>query len=66
MEAKDVILSGRKEIEKYVNRPWNVIRKWINEKGFPAAMIDGGWKSDVEEIIAWRKKQIKGNKHSSY
>jgi len=22
--------------------------------------------SDVEEIIAWRKKQIKGNKHSSY
>ena len=62
MEAKDVILSGRKEIEKYVNRPWNVIRKWINEKGFPAAKIDGRWESDKEEIIAWRKKQIKLHK----
>ena len=62
MELKKVILSGRKEIEKFVDRPWNVIRKWINEKGFPAAMIDGRWESDAEEIILWRKKQIKENR----
>ena len=65
MANKDLILSGRKEIEKFVDRPWNVIRKWINERGFPAAMIDGRWESDAEEIIAWRKKQIKTNKGSS-
>ena len=51
-------LTGRKQINVFVGRRWDVIRKWIDKKGFPAKKIDGIWESDSDLILAWRREQI--------
>jgi hypothetical protein len=52
------ILNGKKDISKFVGRSWSTIRKWIDEKEFPARKLDGIWEADAELIIQWRQKQI--------
>ena len=51
-------MTGRKQINVFVGRRWDVIRKWIDKKGFPAKKIDGIWESDSDLILAWRREQI--------
>jgi hypothetical protein len=43
--------SGQKAIRKYVGRSWSTVRKWIDDKGFPARMLDAIWEADAELII---------------
>lgn len=52
------VLQGIDDITTYAQRPWNTIKKWIEEKNFPARMIDGRWESDTELITRWRRRQI--------
>ncbi len=59
----DVVLSGREEIQKFVERPWNIIERWIRERNFPAVKLDGRWESDAELIVSWRREQIKSSGH---
>ena len=53
------ILTGRKEIQNFVGRRWEIIIRWINDQNFPARKIDGQWESDAELIVEWRKDRIK-------
>jgi len=52
------ILTGKKMITAYVGRSWTTIRKWAQERNFPARKIDGVWESDTDLIIRWRKEEI--------
>lgn len=63
MSHRNIILSGRKEIQKFTGRPWKTIKKWINERHFPAAKIDGRWMSTTDEICSWFRQQIKNTGH---
>lgn len=56
------ILTGRKQIQKFVGRAWSVIRKWIDHDDFPAAKIEGVWESDVDMILEWRRTKINSRK----
>ncbi len=56
------VLIGRKSIADYCNRSWKMIRRWIEEKDFPARKIDGVWESDGELIDRWRKRMILSGK----
>jgi len=56
------VLIGKKEIEKFTQRNWRVIKLLIETKGFPAVKLGGRWESDTELIRQWRKKQILGAK----
>ena len=53
------ILTGRDEIENFVGRSWDrVIKGWIKDDSFPARKIQGRWESDMDLILAWRRRQI--------
>ncbi len=52
-------LIGSKAIEKFYNRNWELILRFIREEGFPATKDNGCWISDEEEICIWHKKRIK-------
>jgi len=54
----DLLLTGRKQIQDFVGRPWRIITSWVEKEGFPAAKIDGRWESDGELIRAWRRSKI--------
>ncbi len=43
----------------FTGRSWPVIKKWIDEDGFPARKIDGVWEADGDLVIEWRRQQIK-------
>lgn len=51
-------LTGKKEIVRHTGRSWQIVRKWIEHRGFPAVKVDGRWESDAQMIIEWRRKQI--------
>ena len=51
-------LVGRKDIIKFTERSWKVIKRWINTRGFPAVKVDGRWESDKDLIREWRKDQL--------
>jgi hypothetical protein len=57
-QTRQPILSGKKDICRYVGRSWSTIRKWVDEKDFPARKLDGIWEADAELIIQWRQRQI--------
>ena len=52
------ILTGRKQIQMFVGRAWEVILKWKRRDGFPMQKLDGVWESDTTLILEWRKGQI--------
>jgi len=52
------VLIGKKEIAKFTQRNWRVIKVLIETKGFPAIKLGGRWESDAELIRQWRRKQI--------
>ena len=54
------ILTGRKQIQGFVGRAWEIIMRWVRDDGFPAKKIDGIWESDADLILEWRRKKIKG------
>jgi hypothetical protein len=56
------ILSGRKEIQSFVGRRWDVIAAWIKGRSFPAEKIDGRWESDTDLVLQWRRDQIVNTK----
>jgi predicted DNA-binding transcriptional regulator AlpA len=57
-QMKHPILSGTKEISKFVGCSWSTILRWIDEKQFPGRKLDGIWESGAELIIQWRQRQI--------
>jgi hypothetical protein len=57
-QVRQPILSGKKEISRFVGRSWEVVYRWINERDFPARKVDGIRESDTELIIQWRQRQI--------
>ena len=57
-QTRQPILNGKKDICRYVGRSWSTIRKWIDQKEFPARKLDGIWEADAELIIQWRQRQI--------
>jgi hypothetical protein len=56
--VKEVVLTGRKEIQNFCKRSWDTILDWIRKRGFPAAKVDGVWEADAHAIIEWRRKII--------
>lgn len=47
------ILVSKKQIADFTGRNFNAtIRKWVEEKAFPARKIDGVWHSEGE-LIRW-------------
>lgn len=54
------VLIGRKAICDYCKRSWDVIKRWVDEKRFPARKIDDVWESDTSLIDEWRREQIRG------
>jgi hypothetical protein len=60
MVIQTPILTGSKEIARYVGRPWNTVRKWIACEGFPARKKDGRWMSEKGKIVVWMRGRIEG------
>ena len=52
------ILSGRKEIQNFTGRRWEIIQRWIMDENFPSKKLDGVWESDSDLILSWRREQI--------
>lgn len=51
-------LVGIDAIVQFTGRPWNVIKKWIDEENFPAKKRDGRWESDEILITNHRRRRI--------
>jgi hypothetical protein len=52
-------LVGKKEISVYARRSWQVVKRWIQNDGFPARKIDGVWESDAGLVDDWKRAKIK-------
>ena len=52
-------LVGKKEISLYARRSWLIVKRWVDEDGFPATKLDGVWESDSSLIDAWKRTKIK-------
>ena len=60
LNLNKTILVGTKEISNYTGRSWNTILDWIENRGFPARMIDSRWESDKQLIDNWRRIRLLG------
>ena len=57
--AQDGALQGMKEICRYMGRSEPTILRYVRNRNFPAAKLEGEWVSDTGLIAEWRKAQIK-------
>jgi hypothetical protein len=46
------------ELERFTGRDEGVIRRWVAERSFPAAMLDGRWMAVKADVERWLREQI--------
>ena len=51
------VLKSMNEIETYTGRDETVIRRLIEEEGFPAARIGGRWQAVTADVNDWYRRQ---------
>ncbi len=59
MNKTGTILVTMDEIADYAGRNKKVIKKLIEEEGFPAIKTDGRWESNTELIDDFQRQRIK-------
>jgi predicted DNA-binding transcriptional regulator AlpA len=52
------ILKSMGELERFTGRDESVIRRWVAEQNFPAAMLDGRWMAVKADVERWLREQI--------
>ena len=52
------ILKSMGELERFTGRDEGVIRRWVAEQGFPAAILEGRWMAVKADVERWFAQQI--------